>query len=45
MKNKPPTTDAQEVKRAFLRLAKKIGKRKRIRAGEFFEMLLGCIRK
>jgi len=36
------TIDAQEVKRGFILAAKKIGKRKRIRVGKFFELLMEC---
>jgi len=43
VKTKPKTADAQQVKRAMQRAIEKIGKRKRIQAGQFFELLISCI--
>jgi hypothetical protein len=40
MKRDPQTIDAQRVKKALLAAAKKIGRRKRLRAGAFFELIL-----
>lgn len=43
MKKKKPTIDAQRVKRAMHAAADKIGKRKRVRAGALFEMLVEVV--
>jgi hypothetical protein len=43
--NKKHTVNAQDVKAALERAAAKIGSRKRMRAGAFFEMLLDCLQK
>lgn len=39
------TVNAQDVKASLLQMARKIGRRKRIRAGAFFEMLLDLMQK
>lgn len=38
-KKKRPTVDAQRVKEALIATVKKIGKRKRMTAGAFFELI------
>lgn len=44
-KNPKHTVNAQDVKAALLKMAAKIGRRKRIGAGKFFEMLLDLMAK
>jgi hypothetical protein len=43
MKNKKPTVDAKRTKNALLYIAKRLGKRKRVRAGELFELVIEAI--
>jgi len=38
MKTKNPTIDAQEIKKKLMAMAKKIGKRKRLNAAQFFQI-------
>lgn len=40
---KPKTIDAQRVKRALVFASKKIGRRKRLRAGAFFELIVDAM--
>jgi hypothetical protein len=43
MKRKAPTIDAQQMKRALQLTIKKIGRRKRIGIGQWFELVVSCV--